>query len=100
MELHEFLFCVGIRQVVKTGDATPKFLKSEQSSFTVSNPYTISATSGSITGCLTSLYSTSKSTHATYSMYVSFVIAGHPKHCSMPPRFLYYKRLVLDSEVL
>ena len=68
MELHGLLFCVGIRQVVKTGDATPKFLKTEQSSFAVSNPYAISATSGCITGCLTSLYSTSKSIHATVCM--------------------------------
>ena len=59
MELYGFLFA-GIRQVVKTGDATPTFLKSEQLSFAVGNPYALSATSGSITGCLTSLYSISK----------------------------------------
>ena len=60
LKLFGFPFSAGIRQVVKTGDATRKFLKNEQTSFAVSNPYALSVTSGSITGCLTSLYSISK----------------------------------------
>ena len=62
----------GIRQVVKTGDATRKFLKNEQTSFAVSNPYALSVTSGSITGCLTSLYSIKRSLKST----VLFVMTG------------------------
>ena len=58
--MFRFPFSTGIRQVVQTGDATPKFLKNEQRSFAVNNPYALSVTSGSITGCLTSLYSISK----------------------------------------
>lgn len=45
----------GIRLVVQTGDAIPKFLKNAQT-FALIDPYAISASSGAITGCFASLY--------------------------------------------
>lgn len=66
----------GIRQVVQTGDATPKFLKNEQTSFAISNPYALSVTSGSVTGCLTSLYSIKRSLKSTVLFAMTGCVLG------------------------